>query len=106
MNAARPAFEYATGGQVVFVVKRIAVWGDWAFGDVRPVRPNGVEIDWKQTRFAPDLAAGIFQTETSFFLLKRVDGKWTMADYAIGPSDVTWDGWRQQYNLPPALFGP
>ncbi len=106
MNAARPAFEYATAGKVIFVVNRIAVWGDWAFGNVRPVRPDGVEINWLQTRFAPALKAGAFQTETSFFLLKRVDGVWTMAEYVVGPTDVTWDGWRQQYNLPPALFGP
>lgn len=106
MNAARPSFEYATGGPVIFVVNRIAVSGDWAFGNVKPVRPNGVDIDWRRTRFAQDLQSGSFQTEISFFLLKRVDGKWTVAEYVVGPSDVTWDGWRQQYNLPASLFGP
>lgn len=104
MNAARPSFEREIGGPIVFSTKRLAVYGDWAFGDVHPLRANGAEIDWSRTKFAEAQKGGMFEADTSFFLLKRVDGKWTLAEMVIGPTDVTWDSWRQQYNLPSTLF--
>lgn len=104
MNTARPTFEREIGGSVVFSTKRLAVYGDWAFADVHPLRANGAEIDWSRTKFAAAQKQGMFEADTSFFLLKRVGGKWTVAEAAIGPTDVAWDGWRQQYKLPSALF--
>jgi len=54
-DAARPAFAAETGGPVEFRVRRLAVLGDWAFGDVSLQRPGGQPIDWMVTKFAQDL---------------------------------------------------
>lgn len=105
LDAARPAFERDVGAPVEFVVKTLNVWGGWAFGDVKLQRPGGVPIDWRQTKFADDLAQGMLETESNFFLLQDAGKGWTLIDYAIGPTDVAWDWWRQQHNLPYELFG-
>ena len=106
LDAIRPTFIAETNGPVEFVVRRLAVFGDWAFGDVKARRPGGQPIDWAQTKFAAAWRDGMFQGETSFFLLKRSGSGWSVAEIVIGPTDVAWDWWRQQYRLPAALFAP
>lgn len=105
MDAARPTFEREIGGPIEFVVRRLNVWGEWAYGNVTPQRRGGRAIDWRQTRFAEDFKAGAFAASVSLFLLRRGgSGRWEMVEYAIGPTDVAWDWWRQQLDLPSALF--
>lgn len=105
MDAARPTFEREIGGPIEFVVQRLNVWGEWAYGQVAPQRPGGRAIDWRRTKYAADFESGAFQTSISLFLLRRSEtGRWMMVEYAIGPTDVAWDDWRQQLNLPRALF--
>jgi hypothetical protein len=105
LDAARPAFAAETGGPVKFRVRRLAVLGDWAFGDVSLQRPGGQPIDWMATKFAQDLRQDMFNPDYAFFLLRRTGGGWSVAEMSIGPTDVVWDWWRQQYNIPGALFG-
>ena len=74
LDAVRPAFERDTNGAIEFVVRRLNVIGDWAFGDVRLQRPGGGRIDWRKTKYADDTAAGMFDPGGSFFLLRRTSG--------------------------------
>lgn len=105
LDAARPVFERETGGPVEFVVRTLNVYDVWAFGALSPQRPGGGAIDWASTKFGEDLAAGMFEPGVSFVLLRKADsGEWLLVEYAIGPTDVAWDWWRQQLNLPEALF--
>lgn len=104
LNAARPVFEEESGGAIEFVVGRLNVYGDWAFGEVRLQRPGGVPIDWRRTRYAEGYRAGMFDPAGSFFLLHRSGGSWNLMEHATGPTDVTWDGWRRDYGLPLAMF--
>ena len=104
LNAARPTFESETGGAIEFVVRRLNVAGDWAFGDVRLQRPGGGQIDWRKTKYAADFAGGMFDPSGSFFLVRRSDGVWTVVEFATGPTDIAWDSWRTDYKLPAALF--
>ena len=104
LDAARPAFEADTNGAVEFVVRRLNVLGDWAFGDVRLQRPGGRAIDWARTKHASDFKQGTFDPGGSFFLLHRQDGAWSLTEYASGPTDVIWDGWRMDHKLPRILF--
>lgn len=106
LDAARPAFVAETGGPIEFVVRRLAVSGQWAFGDVALQRPGGTPIDWTRTKFADALKQDMFNTENSFFLLRNANGRWSVAEIVVGPTDVAWDWWRQQYGIPAALFGP
>ncbi|MEZ5851847.1 MAG: hypothetical protein R3D68_14475 [Hyphomicrobiaceae bacterium] len=88
---------------VEFVVRKIRVCGrgaeQWAFVFAKPQRPGGAPIDWR--------AAGHFDcSETSMGLLYRAGpaDPWTVVDYAVCPTDVTWAGWSEQYGAPPQLF--
>jgi len=88
LDAARLTFEEETGGPIEFVVKRLNVLGDWAFGEVRLKRPGGVPIDWMRTIYSEDYAAGMFDPSGSFFLLHGAGPYWDVAEYATGPTDV------------------
>lgn len=105
LDAARPAFVAETQGPVEFVVRRLAVLGDWAFGDVSLRRPGGQPIDWMATRYGEDLRHDMFNPDYAFFLLRRQGDGWSLAEISVGPTDVVWDWWRQKYNIPAALFG-
>ena len=104
LDAARPTFESEIGGPIEFVVTTLNAYDGWAFGNVRVQRPGGQPIDWRRTQFAEDYAQGMFETGGHFFLMRSEGGAWTMVEYALGPTDVAWDWWRQQHSLPEALF--
>lgn len=105
LDAARPLFEHETGGPVEFVINTLNVMGEWAYGDVKLQRPGGSPIDWRKTKFADDFTQGMLETGHNLFLLQRTGGKWIVVEYVVGPTDVAWDDWRQQRNLPAELFG-
>lgn len=104
LDAARATFEKETAGEVEFVVRRLNVMGDWVFGEVKLQRPGGVPIDWSQTPYAVDAREGIFDPDASFFLLRRDGQGWSIVNFATGPTDVAWEEWRIEYNLPQELF--
>ncbi len=105
LDAARPVFEQELGAPIEFVVTTLNVFGKWAYGDVRVQRPGGTPIDWIKTKFAEDFSQGMLETGHNLFLLKEGGDGWTVVEYAIGPTDVAWDWWRQQHQLPAELFG-
>ncbi|AHB49474.1 hypothetical protein W911_15420 [Hyphomicrobium nitrativorans NL23] len=105
LDAARPVFERETGGPVEFVINTLNVLDTWAYGNVRLQRPGGGRIDWSRTKYAEADAEGMFDPAGNQFLLRKSDaGEWMLVEYALGPTDVAWDWWRQQLNLPEALF--
>lgn len=104
LDAARPIFESETGGPIEFVVRHLNVAGDWAFGDVGLQRPGGRPIDWRRTKFGEAEADGAFDPAGSFFLARRTNQGWRVLDYAVGPTDIAWDGWDKTYGAPRALF--
>lgn len=69
LNAARPTFIAETGGPIEFVVHRLAVLGDWAFGDVTLERPQGAAIDWSKTKYADQYAYPKTTSDITLFLL-------------------------------------
>lgn len=104
LDAVRPLFIVETGGPIEFVVNTLNTMDGWAFGDVQLQRPGGVPIDWSKTKFAEDNAQGMFEAAHSLFLLHDTGNGWTLVEFAVGPTDVAWDWWRQQHNLPQELF--
>ena len=104
MDTMRPPFEDALGAPVEFVVRRLVVMGDWAFASVRPQRPGGRPIDWSRTQFAQEVRGGSFSTDASSALMRFRNGRWTLVDHAIGPTDVYWIEWEQKFNLPERFF--
>ncbi len=105
LDAARPTFVAETDGDVEFVVRRLTVWGPWAFGQVKPQRPGGSPIDWARTAYADIHAQGDLDGDgESYFLLIRHSGEWVVHEFAIGPTDVVWAGWAEEYYLPSQMF--
>lgn len=103
LDALRPVMEIEIGGQIIFVVRTLNVTGDWAFVSADPKRPGGHPIDWRKTRFRSDYEADMF-SGLVLALLRRENGRWTVAEYAIGPTDVAWVEWLEKHKLAEDLF--
>jgi hypothetical protein len=103
MDALRPTVMAEIGGPIEFVVTDLRVLREWAYAYVRPQRPGGAPIDWSRTKFRADMAQGTM-SEGVMALLQHDGAGWRIIEYVIGPSDVAWDGWRQERRLPRRLF--
>jgi hypothetical protein len=104
LDTVRPLFIVETSGPIEFVVNTLNTMDGWAFGDVQLQRPGGVPIDWSKTKFAEAYAAGAFEAQHTLFLLRDTGGGWSLVEFAVGPTDIAWDWWRQQHGLPETLF--
>jgi len=104
LDAVRPVFEGETWGPIEFVVRALNVLDNWGFGDVKLQRPGGRPIDWSKTRYGEAMRQGMFDPSGSFFLLYRMGSSWAIVKFVTGPTDVAWDGWRTEYDIPAELF--
>jgi hypothetical protein len=106
LGALRPVIEKEVGGQIVFVVHALNVMGTWAYVSAEPRRPDGGSVDWRATKFRRDVEADMF-SGLVLALLRRQKGSWNVAEYVIGPTDVSWVEWVEKYRIPEGLFeGP
>ncbi|MEI9849615.1 MAG: hypothetical protein WDN24_00775 [Sphingomonas sp.] len=104
LDALRPAIAADLGQPVRFVVTKLRVQGDWAFAVVRPQTPAGQWIDFARTHYAERQREGMLDGDTVHALLRREKGAWRVKDFVIGPTDVAWDAWPQQYGVPRGLL--
>lgn len=89
LNAIRPLVEARVGPPVEFVVDRLRIYHNWAFAVVNPQRPGGGKIDPN----SPNYHLSEFQDGLHTYVLLQYDyNRWNIIDYAIGPTDVFWDG--------------
>jgi hypothetical protein len=102
LDALRPAVEGRLGAPVEFVVKSIEVDRGFAFLKVEPQRPGGAAIDVKAMGLDSEFMDGL----TTYALIKRQSGGWTLVDWALGPTDVAWWGWWDTYGAPRSIFPP
>lgn len=85
LNALRPAVEKKLGPNVEFVVTLLRVENEWAFVIADPQRKGGKPIDgWKV--FGEDF--GNMDGLRVDAVLQKRNGRWVVADYAIGATDV------------------
>lgn len=105
LNALRPAIERDLAQKVKFVVRTLRRQNRWAFAHVVPQTPAGGAIDFRRTRHAERVEAGIFDGPDIYALLELRDGRWMVRDFAVGPTDVSYAGWPDDYGAPAALFG-
>ncbi|MEP3045967.1 MAG: hypothetical protein ABJL55_07795 [Roseibium sp.] len=101
LDAVRPLLEARLGAPVEFVVDWMQVGGGWAFVGLAPQRPGGAAIDLRQTTYAEqsEWMDGI----QTYALLKHQYNRWNIVDYAIGPTDVFWQGDPLYAQLPIGL---
>ena len=85
LDALRPAVEKKLGPNVEFVVQVLRVEGGWAFVMADPRRKGGRPIDGNRI-FGED-----FENMDGLrvdAVLQLRNGRWKVADYAIGATDV------------------
>lgn len=105
LDALRPVIENDLDGQPVqFMVDRLRVDGDWAFFSGSVQRPDGGPIDFERTHYIDAIEFGVFDGPATFALLRLGDETWQVVTFAIGPSDVTYAGWSEEFGAPDKLF--
>lgn len=105
LNALRPAIVADLGQPVMFVVQTLKAQGDWAYVVARPQQPDGQPIDFRRTRYRQAMEQGVFDGPTLYALMQRRDQRWTVVDFAIGPSDAPQAGWPDEHGAPATLLG-
>ena len=103
LDAARAPAERDLGKPVQFVVKQLEVLDAWAFVHARMQSPGGQAIDYAGTPYAEAAEHGL-KSSSYAALLQRHGASWTAVTYSLGPTDVAWLGWAEQYGAPQALF--
>lgn len=103
MDAIRIPVEKELGKKAIFKVDHLKVSGSFAFMRGVPLNPNGSTMDYRDTKYWEAKKEGMFD-DSVCALLKKKSGKWKVIAYAIGPTDVAWDGWDKEYGAPSAIF--
>jgi hypothetical protein len=103
MDSLRPPVEKSLKQKVIFQIDHLKVQGNWAFMTGKPRTPSGKAIDYRKTAYKEAIDAGAFD-DWICALWKRNGKKWKLVQYAIGATDVVWDGWYQKYGAPKAIF--
>jgi hypothetical protein len=102
-----PAASADIGIPVTFQVTTKRVEGDWGWLVAQPWTPDGAQIDWSQTRYAQRAAAGALDGGgTTYALLRRQNGTWSVIAFAVGPTDVAYADWPQRYGAPASIMTP
>nr|WP_246476095.1 hypothetical protein [Roseibium litorale] len=90
LDAVRPLAEARLGTPVEFVVSWMRSADNWAFVSLAPQRPGGAAIDLRQTVFASE--AEYMDGAQTYALLRYQFDRWNIIDFAVGPTDVFWQG--------------
>jgi hypothetical protein len=109
--------------KLVFVVRRIngdaaksAVQAHIMKRDAQGKDHELVDADYEGSAYEEAIAEGLFDgPEVTALLSKGADGKWStmkkgtgdtaLEAYVVGPTDVSWDGWDQEFGVPRAWLG-
>ncbi len=106
LDALRPAIERDLMQKVKFVVRTLRRQDRWAFAHVVPQTPAGGAIDFRKTRHAERVEAGIFDGPDAYALLEQKDGRWMVRAFVVGPTDVAYLAWPDEFGAPIGLFDP
>lgn len=103
MDGLRTPIEKDLKQKVIFQVDHLKMQGPWAFFSGKNLTASGKKIDYRKTQYKEALEAGAFDDWTCA-LLKKEGKKWKVVAYAIGATDVVWDGWYEKYKAPKSIF--
>lgn len=103
LDAMRVPIEKDLKQKVKFQVDHLRVLGKWAFMSGKTLTPAGNKIDYRKTKYREALEAGAFD-DWACALLKKEGSKWKIVRFAIGATDVVWDGWYQEFKAPKSIF--
>ncbi|KAB2938000.1 MAG: hypothetical protein K8F92_15560 [Hyphomicrobium sp.] len=105
LDVVRASVERRLGIKVIFVVERLAVYGDWAYANLHPRTEAGKRIDYRRTHYAKDYIPDL-DSDAVDVLLRRGGTSWSIVQEAFLPTDVVWEEWVKTYNVPRELFLP
>lgn len=103
LDAVRVPLEQRLHQPVRFVVRQIKVSGAWAFLRASMQDADGRPINYVGTEFEGAAEEGMMSKEY-VALLKRSGDAWTVQVDRVGPSDVAWTTWAQDYGAPEGIF--
>ena len=88
------------GQPVTLRVDLLREQNGWAFASVRPRTADGKPIDFLRTRYAERQRDGILDGDGTYALLSKRGGTWTVVQFDIGPTDVSWAAWPEEFGAP------
>ncbi|MGH3467119.1 MAG: hypothetical protein ACRDQF_05240 [Thermocrispum sp.] len=100
--ASAPIFE-TFGDRVRVTVERVDRIGPWVFVKGKMRGADGGRPDFSGTAYEKPAAAG--QVSSVYVALVEESYGWKLRAHAIGPSDVAWQNWPDDYAAPRELFG-
>ena len=103
VDALRAPVQRKLKQEVIFKVDHLKVQSGWAFLLGAPRRPDGGEIDYRDTPYADAYNAGAFDNSV-VALLHKLGGQWRVVQYVIGATDVAYLGWDRKFHAPAAIF--
>lgn len=104
LDIAHAPAEQALALPVALHVDSLDRYGTWVFLLAQLRAPDGRRLDFSRTPLAEQAAAGGL-SDVYAVLLKQEDAQWRIVAHIIGPGDVAWESWPQDYGAPAALFG-
>jgi len=102
-DALRVPVERKLKQEVIFKIDHLKVQDGWAFLMGTPRRPNGGQVDYRNTPYAEAQKAGAFD-DGVMALLHKVGGQWRVVQFVIGATDVAYLGWDRKFRAPAAIF--
>jgi len=103
LDTARGPLEKKLGQPIKFVVKSLKASGDWAFLYAAMQGSDGHPVNYVGTSFEQASEAGVMSKNYAA-LLQRSGATWGLRAEAIGPTDVAWTNWAQDYGAPAGIF--
>lgn len=103
LDIARGPVQKKLGRDVRFDVEQIRAGDGWGFVYAHMQDAEGRVIDYAGTPLADAAGQGYVSPDYAA-LLQDVDGHWEVRADAIGPTDMVWLAWPEEYGAPRALF--
>jgi hypothetical protein len=103
LDVVRVSVQRRLGIKVVFVVTRLARYGEWVYAGLCPRTAAGARIDYRRTLYAKNFDPEQ-DSDNVLVLLRRNGASWAIIEEAFLPTDVVWEDWKMKYKLPRALF--
>lgn len=94
------------GQPIEFIVNGIYAKGNWAFVYGQLQQPGGKALDhskFADKDYVEQSKAELFDNNFQALLLKK-KGKWTIAERALGCTDVCWLEWADRKDVPQEIF--
>lgn len=103
LAALKAALSEDLGQPVTLRVDLLREQGGWAFASVRPRTATGRPIDFLRTRYAERQRDGLLDGDGTYALLAQRGGAWKVVQFDLGPTDVSWAAWPEEFGTPTAV---